>query len=373
MHLYLYCLIVILSRWTHLSEAQNALVDLWAIEEPSVSFVQETTTITLAYGVNEAISPSENVRTKIYDQDCSGTVLRDPLDGILFDSIDSQTAAHTIRLDPYLLSQNPDIFDDSVPPGSDGRPRAAMTFCMRYMLWTGSKTDDALAKQVNFLETIVTVYFVLTGDFFSAIDVEAKPRPGRDRTYDEEDYRVNAFICDPISHEQTQVQFFVQGVVVPICLFLSEEALDDGIIIEAVWTFVWSTVIDGEIINQYAVIDGVPSATAEYTCTTNGIGFCLFESLPTADFFRVGSVVQGTGEARLGFIKPSRRKLQHNSHRLLQGGDDPISKSFDISIDLKTLRDRPDLLRTASGYTTYPISSNRILCCITSSILLFLL
>lgn len=372
MNLCLSCLVLFLSTWIYLSEAQNAFIDVWAIEEPILSFVQESTTITLAYGVHDAISPPENARTLIYDQYCNGTVLSGPLDGILLDSIDSQTAAHTFQLDPSVLSQNPDIFvaDD---PGPDGRPRASMTFCTRYMLWTGSENNGALAKQVNFLETIVTVYFVLTGEFFVAIEIEAKPRPGRGSTIEEEAYTVDAFICDPFTYERVEVQFFVQGLTVPICIFLSEEALKDSIIIESVYNFVWSSVIDGEDVNQYAVVDGVPSAAAEFTCTTNGFGFCLFKSLPYADFFRQGGLIKGKGEARLGFIQPSRRELQPNNHRLLQDGDDPVSSSFDISIDLKTLWDRPDLLRTASGYTANPISNNRILYCITGSILIFLL
>jgi hypothetical protein len=253
----------------------SALYELWQIEDvPTYSFVAETSTFTITFGVNNAITATNVVGT-MWEEGCmeGGNPLA-AADGILGFATAVDTpgeATITFQLDPETLSQNEDVFTD-LP----AQAKAQMKFCSRFAL----QTDDASWK-VNFLEVIITVFFDLTAGF--VVEAFAVEPVEREEDTGDKDYAVDAYLCDPAFPDVPLLDLtFPQGSLITVCVTPTVVSQADGIAMEKIESFQW---VRG-FMEQPAIANALPSANqlTNYVCVPGSI-VCSFTSILYADFF----------------------------------------------------------------------------------------
>jgi hypothetical protein len=117
---------------------------------------------------------------------------------------------------------------------------------------------------------------------------------------DTDDYRAEAYTCDPNSHDRVSINAFQQGDLFTICIELDERAIEDGISLVGVDSFNWHKKKElGNLDydhNQVAIEDGAAARNGYtlYDCAP-GSTLCFFQSMLMADFFWSAGVVAGSG------------------------------------------------------------------------------
>lgn len=268
----------LMSCFDDIFTSSQSLASKWSIEEPSHTFVDETNTFTITFAVDSSITQG-NTGAIIYEKGCrdEGNELVDA-DGIvgLKTAVDTVgLATMTFDFDPKVLTDNSNIFT----PFPD-EARAEMQICALFML----QTDDGLIE-VNYLETIITIFFDLTAGFeVEGISVAAKEQPDDIGPVGfSKSYGIDAYLCDP-SYPETELtpSTFIQGSVISVCVTPAQEAIDDGLLMQSIDSFTWARgFIEQEAIGSSLVS---PNALTSLSCTGLSL-YCSFSSILYADFF----------------------------------------------------------------------------------------
>ena len=331
------------------------------------------------YGISDKISP-DNIRVEILKVDCEYPTL---IDGIISQTFDANGAL-VFQIDPEILSKNDKVFN------SDGYPdKATMQFCLRYMLWTGSETDDN-AIEVNYKETILTIDFNMKKGFEmdGASAVPSEIYGDKNNIADREGYGVEGYLCDINTLEKIPTpDGYSQGDSISICSKIGASAAEDGIFLKGVDYFYWKREFKlGGIPTttiQYAMKDGViANMLTQYSCTADAL-FCSFSTMLLADFFTAKGIVSGQGQVSMQFGTSQDRRSRRfaaektNLRSLQQQQQDTdvaadyASSGFSISIPVMKMDDRPGFLPTAGGASYGTTSLARVIGSFVTAVLLF--
>mmetsp|Transcript_14133 Transcript_14133/g.31685 ORF Transcript_14133/g.31685 Transcript_14133/m.31685 type:complete len:442 (+) Transcript_14133:1-1326(+) len=325
-------------------QLETEMAEYWAIEIPTVSLEDQSTTFTMDYGIGDWIVTPDNVRVDILTKDCSYPKLTD---GVVQESL-TATGEHVFQIDLQTMAQNDDIYSNETPG------EAQVDLCLRYMLWTGPESD-ADSIEVNYLETILTLEIDLTAGFeISAIEVAMKDS-GTGNAVERDDFTVQGYLCDPNTRERINTKEFNQGSLVTICVEIEERATRDGIFLDQVDEFKFVRQIGTFNLTQVAVENGQAASDGltYYDCPPGSI-VCMFQSMLYASFFMTSGEIFGEGTATMGFAslpeedgggtESGERRRALEQRRALQGGS-----SFEITIPIEPLDDTRPPLKTAGG------------------------
>ena len=227
--------------------------------------------------------------------------------------------------------------------------------------YTTDTTGTDIFKEVNFLESILTVKYDLTADF-TVDNVAVVPMLKDEATAVKDSYGVLAFMCTPgtansdssLAYPDTEnISALNQGDFVQVCVRPDDLALADGVVITSLTKFDWTRDMTGVVgvddIVQPVIVAGGPSdnGLSSLVCAA-GSEYCSFSSILFANFYQSAGTVQGNGEANLEF-KVSRRNLKggEEGHRQLQ--DVAATSSFDLSVGVAEADEGPGALKTAGG------------------------
>jgi hypothetical protein len=194
------------------------------------------------------------------------------------------TGNRMIELDLKLVSEEiakePRIFTDVE---IDGQAKAIVEFCVRFKLTTPEGVE------VNFLESLVTLYVDLT-DGFSIGDLNISPKIVEEKTANQ-GYEVDAFFCDldgnALSEEEANAPRLPASEL-RICVVPTQKSLDEGVLMRAIENFYFfridergNKMIQDAIVNRTVAANGL---TAGLNCDAGT--HCEFSSLIKADFYQ---------------------------------------------------------------------------------------
>jgi hypothetical protein len=378
--------VVVASTWlsklpTANGQSTTTLMELWSIENPITTFNENTDTFAMDYGIHADIVVSDNLRVEILARNCAHPRLG-TTEGILLESINGH-GDHVFTIDPQIMSQNENVFGYNTD--DEGHRWGEVELCLRYMLWTGP-TSDPYALEVNFLETLLTLYIDLTKGFSItdfAIEFE---RDGRNNIILRDDYDVFAYLCDPITQEVVNTTVVRQGQIVTVCVEVEERAIQEGIYLEGVQEFSWIREYDDEFnLTQVVIENGAPSpdGLTDYACVP-GMIICDFQSILKAIYFMAPGDVYGVGWATLTFTTlddedntPTRRaqslqqqeQATERSLQLQQAAPEGTS-GFGLSLDVVPSQERGQIATSGAVFTNPKAIIDSMLLWFASSLLI---
>ena len=159
---------LISSFFLTLASGQSPLLSLWKLENPATSYDPENSRFSLNYDVNQNINDS-NVRVKIFTSGCQnprdGSKAIEVTDGITLEKMGASDGKGTLEfaLEIATLTQNDNVFDNTNPD------KPAIKLCARYGLWISDGSHE-----VNFIESLLTLQFDMSGTDFSYSGFETK-------------------------------------------------------------------------------------------------------------------------------------------------------------------------------------------------------
>jgi hypothetical protein len=190
-----------------------------------------------------------------------------------------------------------------------GAVTATIEFCVRFSLLTG-----AGATEVNFLETLVTL-FVDLSDGFAIGDVDVAPKIKLTNTANQV-YLLDGYQCDAANDELTGTDLSDtrnQGSIIRVCVKPDTEAFAAGIKMRSLDEFTFTR--DDTIIQEAIVGYNQESnnGLTSLTCS-NGIDVCFFETILFAAFYSSAGVVSGSGTGSMQFGTRRLRALQADTN-----------------------------------------------------------
>ena len=272
---------------------------------------------------------ASKLRVALYDQNC-----KDPADGkIVYEFVAGDGIGKTDNADilpepsivtvvtdsigvnspqvQFLLDTEVLISNDKI--GNEGE----ITICARMSLGyledddnndnSNNNNNESLFKEVNFIESIITIIVDLSRDFtVAAFDVV--PKAKKTEMNQKDSYAVTAFLCDPstatdpIPSPKGETDVFKQGSLVTVCVTPDEPSRDDGIVMKSINGFTWKRTDDDDNIQQSAIVDNKAAANGltSLVCTAQD-QFCHFSSVLSADFYKTNGIVTGEGSASMEF------------------------------------------------------------------------
>jgi hypothetical protein len=195
---------------------------------------------------------------------------------------------------PELISTS-DIYNETT--AEDGNITAQIEFCVRFSLQTAG------AVEVNFLETLVTL-FVELSDGFEIGQVNVAPKIQLLNTANQV-YLLDGYQCDGDNGAINGTALVRnQGSVIRVCVKPDSEAVTAGIKMRSLDKFTFARgdttqeAISGS--NQQAA-NGLTSLIC-----SNGVAVCTFETILFAAFYTTDGEVLGSGTGSMQF-GPARR------------------------------------------------------------------
>jgi hypothetical protein len=193
---------------------------------------------------------------------------------------------------------------------------------------------------VNFLETIVTLTIDLT-DGFAIDELNVNPKDKLLKTANEV-YQVVGYQCNAQNVPLNEFQMALsrnQGSIVRVCVRPDDRAVEDGIYMRAIESFVFDRDYGGAIgkITQIA-IENRQTALNQLTVLfcSSGDAVCAFESILMAVFYRFSGAVQGYGVASMQFGSQTSRQLRSRAAQ-----EDVVAAVAEFELDMELLP-RPD-------------------------------
>jgi hypothetical protein len=294
----------------------QSLAQKWNITDPI--FTYDGLHFDLDYQVTDFIN-DRMVTYSVYDKDCQeggksvdNSVLqssKEALTGTDGDGTGERMLAIDVELQAATITTDPNIYSEDTTPGS---VTAQIDFCVRFSLQTDTNPNEI---EVNFLETLVTLYVDLS-DGFSIGEVSVAPKIKVINTANQV-YLIEGFQCDAGGVELDAEALAAtrnQGSVIKVCVQPDEEARDSGIFMRSVdsFTFIRSDVTPP--IEQPA-IEGPNTASnnglTAITCS-RGLAQCNFETILFAAFYATPGTVggEGVGSMQFGNDSGGRRGLR---------------------------------------------------------------
>jgi hypothetical protein len=187
----------------------------------------------------------------------------------------------------------------------DGAITAEIDFCVRFSL----QTNHDGAVEVNFLETLVTL-FVDLSDGFEIGDVNVTPKINLQNTANQV-YLLAGYQCNAANAALIETELAAtrnQGSVIRVCVKPDAEAIADGIKMRSIDNFMFIQ----DIIIQPAIIGYNQESSNGLTILTcsNGDEVCVFETILFAAFYSTAGVVLGSGTGSMQFGARRLRVLQ---------------------------------------------------------------
>jgi hypothetical protein len=210
---------------------------------------------------------------------------------------------------------------------------AKVEFCVRLSLYTPD-----IGIEVNFLETIVTLFVDLT-DGFDIADVNVAPLIKETKTATQV-YEVEAYQCGTNNAELSQLQKDStrnQGSVIKVCVRPDATARDDGIFMREVESFDFTrdNNADGNAdVTQPAIANSLPSTNGltSMDCKA-GYLVCNFETILFAQFYTSAGIVAGSGIASMQFGGSARRLRSAESRSL----EEEAAATAEFELNFETL------------------------------------
>eukprot|EP00980_Cylindrotheca_fusiformis_P022469 scaffold9342_cov163-Cylindrotheca_fusiformis.AAC.4 len=267
-----------------------------------------------------------------------------------------------ITMDTLGISQESEVF-------TDGNGEARIDFCVRFGLFTGDYRDEQ-NFEVNFLETLVTLFVDLRGSF-TVTDISVAPKEKLLRTANIE-YGLEAFTCSGKTAEggiplPGSVPFR-QGDVISVCVQPTVEALVDNVDMRQVEFFEYILMeIDGvteSSTGQLAIDIENPAAGPRGTMhgLTNmepcqGQVTCMIQTILFASFFSRQGTITGRGSAtmQLGNTESNLVRKLIGHHRSLDEEEEEtevVDGDFGLEFNVQSTAYDPFLLRNRSGSVT---------------------
>jgi hypothetical protein len=195
---------------------------------------------------------------------------------------------------------------------------ATIQFCIRFALYNDDITVNPGAKEINYLETTITLIVDLRDNFNIQDPIVEARDAGMETASDA--FFIEGFICTEEGVPPQDILPLNQGETVRVCVKPTRQAIDVGFRIRQIDNFVFTQ----ESVNQEAIKDGRVSINqlTQLWCDP-GSELCSFETLLLAYFYSGPSLVTGIGVATLQF--GSNRRLR--SLQVPRG----VAKSFDLN------------------------------------------
>jgi hypothetical protein len=230
---------------------------------------------------------------------------------------------------------------------------ATVKFCVRFGLWTTTAMGVETPVEVNFLETLLTLFVDLTDGFqIGAIEVEPKDRLIRTAN---QAYEVSGYECSAASTAALTAAERArprnQGEIIHVCVTPEAEAQDDGIFMRSIDDFAWTR---GGDVRQAAIEDNRESGnllTSYDYVACEGSLVCKFSSILFAQFYATPGQVSGEGVASMQFgnAKTGATRRQLRADRDLQE-DGAGAAEFELDFEVNQAE-----ARTGSGAGSLPM------------------
>lgn len=422
-------------------DAAEMLRQKWNMDEPIIGYVSSTNTFHLDFNTTNSTGwmiEHTNVQEEFYDENCkddgSGFVEYVIPEGLTHPNTTdkpymqvnstSNTAYMTFQVNTTILANDVNVYsvvdeaEASEMGWQDKIDYGRMRFCVRSALGYGgannsaslqSQIQDYQFKEVNFIESLITIFYDLSANFtVAAFNVEPKER--LETTVSKDTYGLIAWLCNrsdtfvnstydlaPLRSmppaidegytnvtdnpdENPQAKYFNQGALITVCVAPDDAAWIDGIRLDGITEFDWlrndlnttaensdTDTTPGSVagdyllygsdaqITQNAITASGPAGnqlTSYIDSTCKEAVYCHFSSILFADFYLARGVVSGSGSATLVFATVTRRERrlgepeeEWEEARKLQESESP----FDIAVPLDITPDGPGGLRTAGG------------------------
>jgi hypothetical protein len=311
----------------------QVLAKIWNITDPTFGY--DSLGFNLAYEVSDFVQDAMTTHTLWKSPGCqleNVTVPATVLNSTKVDLVGDFNASSTgegVRDQTLTIGVVPATIKDSAIYNEDtslGAVTATIDFCVRYSIWT-----DGGANEVNFLETLVTL-FVDLSDGFEIGNVTVAPKNKLENTANQvyllDGYQCNGDNAALAGNELTATRN--QGSVIRVCVAPDEEALADGIFMRSLDAFNFTR----DDITQPAVIGYNEVATNGLTrlSCNNGDPVCSFETILFAAFYSTNGVVLGSGTGSMQFGDGARRL------RSLQA---EAAATSEFELDFGVRKDRP--------------------------------
>jgi len=194
------------------------------------------------------------------------------------------------KLNSQTISQSKSYNEKATENGNV----ATITYCVRFSLWNGKGPWDPEATEINHMAVTVGLSLDLNDNFsITGQNVEAKARNAENS---EDQFFIEAFVCDKTGRPPTLVAPLQQGEVVRICVQPTEPAADVGFRVQRIDTFTF----EQNATSQEAVSEGeVASNGSTMISCQPGAKQCFFETILFAQFFETLLPVLGNGIATL--------------------------------------------------------------------------
>jgi hypothetical protein len=318
----------------------QTLAKKWNITDPS--FAYEKLGFTLDYQVSDFISDDMTAYALYTSPGCKET-------GASVSASDLTSTKPVLTGQAYNAANNGDgvrdqkltvgVVADNIAAASGiyaednttGVVTATIDFCVRFSLQTTSGDD---AVEVNFLETLVTL-FVDLSDGFTIGDVIVAPKDKllntANQVYLLEGYQCNSGNVALTGGDLTGTRN--QGSVIRVCVKPDSDAFLAGIKMRSLDEFTFSR--EGGI-SQPAIVgynEESPNGLTSLTCS-NGVDVCFFETILFAAFYSSDGFVvgSGTGSMQFGAAGANTRRL-----RALQADPPEAAATSEFELDFGVL------------------------------------
>ena len=338
------------------ASGQATLAEKWNLTEPTFSY--DSNTFELTFDVTDFITSTQAKYSLWTSPDCQSDGGR-RLDGE--DGSFTPFTTHTIeenaaliaggRLESGVFSGRQAVvkaaFDPAVVSSAESvaagvyseevvnnQMIATIQMCIRFGVWTENMDGVTTPVEVNFLETLLTLFVDLTDGFeIGAIEVEPKDRLIRTAN---QAYEVNGYECTADSTDRfTAVEPRNQGDIIYVCVTPEQEAQDDGIFMRSIDDFAWTR---DTTIRQVAIVGNAAAGNAltDYSpAACQGQLVCRFSSILFAAFYASAGLVGGEGVASMQFGQEvaARRQLRAGD-RELQEEEGAGAAEFELTFDV---------------------------------------
>ena len=365
---------------------ENQLESAWNMDEPEVDYTTTNNTFHLTYNTTTFFSDFDSdthLNEEFYDVGCktgdsAEKVVTTGIKGInMYSSQMEQDAGGILHLDfqlePAILTKDTALYTDY------GNGTGTLDLCIRAAIGFNGTANSNLTlqqqidggyREVNFIESLLTVVYDLQNDF-EILSLNVEPKDKVTTTFAEDAYGIEAWLCNittPTSDYSTYTYtptglaevtrsyppaiddtafYFNQGALISVCVRPVDDAYSEGIIMDEITNFTWTRTSGPLPVSQKAV-DSASAADNLLTyypgCT--GDHFCRFSSILFADFYITRGTASGSGSAKTKFEGTRRRLGANNEGRALQ---ETAGSVFDVSVELDITDEGPGALKTAGG------------------------
>jgi hypothetical protein len=337
--------ITLLISMAAVASAQRNLASLaekWNLTEPTFAF--DANTFSLAFPVTNFVVDGQAKYSLWTSPDCQSDSGKSLQTSSVFSAhaLTPNTALETgatedsgvfsgrqaqinVTIDPQTISSQVAITDGIYSQEVvNNQQIATVKFCVRFGLWTTTDMGVETPVEVNFLETLLTLFVDLTDGFqIGAIEVEPKDRLVRtaNQAYEVSGYECSAASDQPLSAAD-RARRRNQGEIIHVCVTPEEEAKTDGIFMRSIDDFAWTRETPTPV-RQVAIEENRESGnllTSYDFAACEGAVVCKFSSILFAQFYATLGQVNGEGVASMQFgsAKTGLTRRQLRADRNLQ-------------------------------------------------------